>query len=310
MADIVLGITGSVQTPAVNTASIYVDGAGQIRLKDAQSAERVVFDSVNATTQVAAQATELRTALGVPALSGDVFTGPIEFPGAALGWHAVGNSATPIKYLIAELEGSDDGNSMSRITIEGVLDRGWFSSEQRPFRLDIATRNGLRCFFSQGGAQIAGASIEIYLGPDSRYYVWLNLIGWHSASIFMRDALKATIHRETALGTPSGTLVFSTATAVPRRTDYYTLKFSGTSAATQGGSVSFAHGLSDTRKIKSLSVIALDAPGNIVSSNMPAQFGVSFCWLVGPTYIYVQNVDGASANMLSRPIYITVEVWY
>ena len=258
----------------------------------------------------AADAAGGRTVLGVPALAGDTFTGPIEVPGAALGWAIAGYAATPTSYLIAELESSGDMNAMSRVTIEGVIDWSWSATGQRPFRLDIATRGGLRCFYSQGGEQITGASIDIYLGPDSRYYVWLTVSGYYSASIFMRDALTATVHREPAQGTPSGTLVFSTATAAPRRTDYYTLRFSGTSAETQGGTVAFAHGLSDTTKIKSVSVIALDAVGNVVTSNLPAQFGVSFVWWVGPTNISIQNVDGASPEMLSRPVYITMEVWY
>ena len=258
----------------------------------------------------AADAAAARTVLGVPTLSGDVFTGPIEVPGAALGWKTSGHSATPIKYLIAALESADNQGSMSRITIEGVLDSGWNSASQRPFRLDIATRNGFRCFFSQGGAPVPETYIEIYLGPDSRYYVWLNVFGFYSASIFMRDAVMATMHRVPAQGTPSGTLVFSTATANPQRTDYYTLKFSGTTAAMQGGFVSFAHGLSDIQKIKSVSVNVIDGSGYLVSANMVANPFATFTWVVDSSYVYVQNVDGASSGILSRPVFITVEVWY
>lgn len=311
----VLRITTGASATALNVrlycpqGTVYWDCV-QLEEGDVPTAWRPYTSDAAMALLNAADAAGARTVLGVPSSAGDVFTGPIEVPGAALGWRTRGYSAAPIKYLIAELESADNPNSMARITIEGVLDSGWRATTQRPFRLDIATREGLRCFYSQGGEQIAETSIDIYLGTDSRYYVWLTVSGFYSASLFMRDAVAAVAHREPAQGTPNGTLVFSTATAAPRRTDYYTLKFSGTSAATQGGTVTFAHGLSDIQKIKSVSVIAHDGAGAIISANLPAQFNVSFIWWVDSRNVFVHNVDGSSSNMLSRPIYITIEVWY
>lgn len=83
------------------------------------------------------------------------------------------------------------------------------------------------------------------------------------------------------------------------------LKLTGTTAATQGGQVTIAHGL-NVAKILAVDVLVQSSPNNWVHPSYVAGLGYVFNYVVGATNITVINVATQSANILSSPIKILV----
>lgn len=161
----------------------------------------------------AADAAAARTALGVPALAGDTFTGPIALPGVVFGVGKANTGGAAANYQLATLKASNDGGSNSRMAIHGMLDDTWFSNGQTPFHLYIGTRGALSAQMVLYGAPRTNARVVVYQEADNTYTVWLHLPAgtYSSASLMIHAGHSCAVYRDTPAGTPTGTLVYTTA---------------------------------------------------------------------------------------------------
>ena len=82
------------------------------------------------------------------------------------------------------------------------------------------------------------------------------------------------------------------------------LKLTGTTAATQGASVSIAHGLVST-KILSVVVLVEYAAGNFIPASYSNGAGYEFNFNYN-TNINVINLAGNSANILGKPFKVLI----
>ena len=83
------------------------------------------------------------------------------------------------------------------------------------------------------------------------------------------------------------------------------IKFTGTTAATQGGTVNIPHGLNAT-KILSVDVLVEYTPGNFVHASYNYNSGYEFNYFFNATNLTIANVTGNSALVLSKPLKVLV----
>ena len=83
------------------------------------------------------------------------------------------------------------------------------------------------------------------------------------------------------------------------------IKLTGTTSASQGGSVSIAHGLTSS-KILSVTILAEYSAGRYVNPRHSFNAGYEFDFRVDPTNVVVYNSAANSTNVLSVPVKIMI----
>jgi hypothetical protein len=82
-------------------------------------------------------------------------------------------------------------------------------------------------------------------------------------------------------------------------------KLTGTTAATQSGQVSIAHGLTAS-KILSVDIMVEYSPNNFVHHSYQYNGGYEFNFFISPASITIANISANSANILSKPYKIII----
>jgi hypothetical protein len=83
--------------------------------------------------------------------------------------------------------------------------------------------------------------------------------------------------------------------------------FTGTTAAAEGGTTTFAHGLTQS-KIRGVTALVSNVGGTLVPPSYGTATENQFDFMVTSTDITVNNVGTNSGSILSRPFYVMV--WY
>ena len=83
------------------------------------------------------------------------------------------------------------------------------------------------------------------------------------------------------------------------------IKFTGTTAATQGASVPITHGLT-AAKILSVSIVVEYTSGGFVPDSYKVNAGYEFIYYYNTTTLYIVNMATNSANILSKPFKVLI----
>ena len=83
------------------------------------------------------------------------------------------------------------------------------------------------------------------------------------------------------------------------------IELTGTTASTQGGVVGLAHGLTSSKIISITAMVSYSA-GSYIPPSYQGSSGYEFNWYVTGSNVEIWNQSGNSANILSKPIIVTI----